>query len=451
MPTSLLLALICLQAGQTQSTKVSQGPIQPLPLVGQQDSQTPGAAQAPPGSGGFDTAPMVAEPERIEMTPPMRTDGKLTDEDWDPFTSANGVKTYLQWVPGAIYAAATGPVGSDMLVSLDLGADGWLVGANNVEVRVTTQGSTPSFTIRQLNAANVAGPQWHDLPGFVLASTVTAYSDGTNVTYTLRLADPGYGFLPSKPTKIAARIDMVQTGQPPTAPYLPRTLAPLSLVQARAAVLPTDLKWKVEKANKPFGPMDDATIRMDFTGAPTSPPTKMDIRAEGDVRDKMNTAQVPFPPVDSKGRASVDYTSKISPGSEVGFHVLKATITAADGTPGILEASFRLAPLIDVTIIKPNLLLATQDRSVAVNYGIETFTSRPLTGTVTVTVPSTFKLVNGSPTQKFTVVDPNSTERQKFQVFIPGNTVGTFPIMFELDLKKGPKVTVTRYVNIGPM
>jgi len=453
----MLLVLACLQAGQTQTTKVTQGPIQPLPPVGQQSS----ASTPPPGpvttanggsgagGGGFDSPITVAEPDRIMITP--RMDGKVVEEDWDPFTAGNGCRTYLQWVPGAIYAAGTGPVGDDMVVSLDLGADGWLVGANNLEVRLTNQNGTPSFTVNQLNAANVSGPQWHPLPGFVLSSTVTATSNEGVVTYTLRLSDPGYGFLPIKPTKIAARIDFVPSGQPASPPNAIRSLAALNLVQARSAVLPTDLKWKVEKTNKPFGPLDDATIKLDFTAAGKDAPTKMDIRAEGDVRDRMNESQVPFPPLDGKGNASVDYTSKLSPGSEIGFHVLKATITAADGTPGILEASFRLAPMIDVSIPKPVLPLSATDRSVPLNFNIESFTQRPMQGTVTVTVPAPFKQVNGSPVQKFTLFDPYGKQKQKLEIFVPANTTGTFPISFELDIKKGGKFTYTRYLNIGPM
>src|SRR5579862_6909494 len=90
----------------------------PLPAAPSASASQPPVAPAPAPAvaAGFSVAPTVVETQRIELTP--KIDGKIDDEEWDPFSTSGPVKTYFQWEPGVIYAAATGPAGQDMLVSL---------------------------------------------------------------------------------------------------------------------------------------------------------------------------------------------------------------------------------------------------------------------------------------------------------------------------------------------
>ena len=162
--------------------------------------------------------------------------------------------------PGTIYAAATGPVSEDMVLSLDLGADGWLVGDDNLEARVTTVDGKATVTVRQLDATNKAGPVWRDLPGFAMASEVASSSDGSNVTYELKLTDPGLDMIPSKPGKLDVRVDMVPSTTAPRDAYMPRALAEVKLVSSRAAALPSALRW--DQRNDPVTSLP-VTARLD--------------------------------------------------------------------------------------------------------------------------------------------------------------------------------------------
>ena len=51
----------------------------------------------------------IAEPNRLAITPML--DGKLSAEEWDPFTSDEKVKTYLDWLEGEHVPVRTGRAG----------------------------------------------------------------------------------------------------------------------------------------------------------------------------------------------------------------------------------------------------------------------------------------------------------------------------------------------------
>ncbi len=441
---SLLLAMpLLLFAFVALVQPVQQGvPTRPTTPV---QAATPALA-APPAPAAFTVAPTVLETQRIELTP--KIDGKIEEEEWDPFTVSGSLKTFFQWEPGVIYAAATGPAGQDMILSLDLNSDGWLVGDDNLEARVTTSNGKAQVTVRRLDASNVAGPVWRELPGFVMASECAASTDGGNVTYELRLVDPGLEMIPDKASKISARIDLVPATDAPSEAYLPRSLASVDLVSTRAAALPAGLRWGVEHANRSVTPGDAAFIRLTFNSKPPVPLKKIELRSEGQARDVTNQVTVPFPGWDDKGRAFVDYTTRIDPGTETGYRLLHGTLTAGDGAPSVLEASYRIAPPVDFELVRKGIGPDVHDRSLVFGYYLTSNTERLVTGEAEITVPSPLKLVNGGQVQKFRIVERRGRLRNTFELFIPGNSSGTFPLTFKVT-GNGQTRTYIRYLIVG--
>src|SRR5690242_14981297 len=98
----------------------------------------------------------VAQPVRLQLTPNL--DGKIDREEWD----ALGSNTYLQWEPGRVYAAAQMPAGKALVFSIDGKGDGWLVGRDNIEYRVTVKDGHAVVTARELDATAVKEPVWRD-------------------------------------------------------------------------------------------------------------------------------------------------------------------------------------------------------------------------------------------------------------------------------------------------
>jgi hypothetical protein len=434
-----------------------------------QQAQTPQATlpnQVQPSlSALFGVAPTLAEPSRLEMTPGMN--GKIENEDWDVLSGGEGTKSYFQWAPGIIYVAGIAPVGSDLLLSLDLGNDGWLVGSDNYEARVKSDANgNATVTVRRLNANNVAGPTWEDLPGWAIASVCKATVNGSSVEYELQLSDAGVGALPRSPQRIGGRVDMINSNEPPVSSTQPRLLAPLSLVQSRAEGLPSNMRYEVDRATRPEVAGQSASIRFDFSVKPGSPATspspgspppaavaqplvkRISIAAEGEMRSKMSEMNSPFPAFDKSGRASVDYVSKIAIDSDPGYHVLKCTLLLGDDTPATLESSFKIAEPISVKIVKPFIPVSVQDRSVTVGFNIQSFSPEPARGTLTFTMDPTFRVLNRTrDTYRFTL-EPNGRTSDKFQIYVPANSAGTYPVAFDL-VEGGMKRHFVEYITFG--
>lgn len=445
--TSVVLAMLFNVLAYFALAQAPVGPISQTTPAQTTAPQTPVVPVAQPlVTPDFTVAPVVPDPTRIEMSP--RLDGKIDEEEWDPFSTSGPNKTYFQWEPGILYAAATGPVGQDMLLSADLDADGWLHGEENLEARLSMKDGKPVLTVRELDATNKAGPAWRDMPGFDMASEVNAVSDGANVTYELKLRDPGFDMLPTKPGKCDLRIDMVPSSDPPRDPYLPRAMAEVNLATSRAAALPPDLNWGVQRNNRNFIPGDSAWIRMTFNAKKPVPIKNVELRSEWVAKDATNQETIPFPAFDSKGRAFIDYSTKLPAGMDTGYRVLRTTVNTADGTPGIIEASYRVAPILDFSIVQPNLKVASNDRSIKVAFYLTSNIDRVVEGDVQIAPAPGFRLLNAGDLVKYKVTEPRGSVRISVDLLVPANYTGSAPLVFKVTAN-GKTDTYTRYVNVG--
>ena len=79
-----------------------------------------------------------ADPQRLKRTPLI--DGVLGDGEWDPFyTITDGpIKgtVYCNWDDNFLYLATRTEGAANVLFDLDLNGDGWLRGADNVELLI---------------------------------------------------------------------------------------------------------------------------------------------------------------------------------------------------------------------------------------------------------------------------------------------------------------------------
>ncbi len=136
------------------------------------------------------TVPIVpAYEQRIAVSP--RLDGEIEPEEWDDFATVGDTQTWFQWEPGVLHAAAKLPVGQDLLVSLDLRGDGWLVGSDNLEVRLTWDGSRAKATLRRLDATHPEGPEWSDASDISPCLAFAATGDSAHWTAEMWLHGGG--------------------------------------------------------------------------------------------------------------------------------------------------------------------------------------------------------------------------------------------------------------------
>lgn len=448
MPLPLLIAIAFAQ-GQT-NPPTSHTLLVPVKQTAPSTTATQTPAQQPvatqPAQQPFSAPFAIAEPNRIALTP--KIDGKLDEEEWDPLATTPDMKTFFQWEPGKLYLAAVVPNGHDVLASFDLHANGWLIGKDNLEVRVTNGPIKPTITARLMDGTGVQGPKWIDLPGFSLSSSVAATSDGTNTTFEIRIADVGLGILPTDPgTKMLMRIDDPLSTDPPSPAYLPRTLSPVTLVMARAAALPPGLRFNPEMIGRSSVAGEGTRIRLGFNGTNAMKLQRIALRSEGFSRNDTDEHTLVFPKFDDRGRSYVDYGTDIKEGSPEGYRVLRGTLTTADGVSAMVQGSYRVGPIIDFDIPRQTLAVATMDRSIRIPFYIKSNSSKRVSGEVNIVVPEPLKVLNGNE-HKISIFSNRGADRQTFDLFLPPNASGTYPIKFAA-MVNGKKIEQIEYLTIG--
>lgn len=422
-----------------QTPPANQTPANPAP------AQTP-PAPAPLSPTALTTAQTVVEPHRIALTP--KIDGKLDEEEWDPLVAGGPVTGYLEWEPNKIHVAAKIPAGQDLLLSFDFDNNGWLIGKDNLEVRVGMRDGKPVVTGRLLDAANAAGPVWKDLPGLTLSSQAAETEDPAGSTYEVTLVDPGIGLFPTADgSKLGVRYDAIPADTPPLAPFLPRVVSPVEFVLKRSAGLPSGLKFEPEGEGRTVVAGERTRIRLTFQGNPGLKLQRLDMRSEGFAKGDTDTLGTPFPAFDSKNRAFIDYNTGVSAQAGEGYRVLRGTLTAADGVSGVLQTSYRIAPLVDANLIRQNVPVSQKDRSIRFGFDVQSNSGKLVAGRVTIRVPEPLRILN-SDERKFRIEVSRARSRQTFDLFVPTGTTGTFPVTFQIEVN-GAKYEQRGFIAIG--
>jgi hypothetical protein len=413
--------------------------------MGQEPEPAQPQTPATPESS-FQTPFVVAEPNRLALTPKL--DGELSDEEWDPLVSSEVLKGYLQWEPGLLHFAATVPSGQDVVLSLDMRANGWLVGNDNLEIRVAAgQGGTPRVTARMVDATNVAGPTWVELPGVSQAAVAVAKAGENGTTYEVTISDADLGLFPTSDGKgLAVRLDAIPSESAPLAAYIPRVLAPVSFTYRRAAAVPNDLKWGVEGAGHIVLPGNSIRIRYTFNGSDKLGLKKLSLRSEGWLKDSTTQTSVPFPIFDNKGRAFVDYETAIRPDATVGYRISRGELEAGDGLTALIQSSYRVAPVVDLELVRQEIKSQPRDQRVKVAYHLKSNSPRRVNGTVAVTLPTGFHLVSNQ-SKEFGIFNARGTNRRVLEMDIPANAKGVYPIQVRMEIG-GQMTDKTFYLNI---
>jgi len=363
----------------------------------------------------------VPQPIRLEMTPVI--DGKIDKDEWDAFSP----QTYLQWEPGKLYLAAQMPAGKDLVLSIDGKGDGWLVGRDNLEFRVSIKDAKPVVSVRELDATVVRAPIWRDRHDLETASTAAATTSGDQIIVEAVFDDAGLDILPRTPKTVMMRLDVVDAAAD-SAPYLPRSCAAIRFDEHRATALPRGMDSGIEARIRSVVPGDSLALRMDFHGSNALGTKSIDLRTLGEAEDSANRLSLVFPSFDKKGRAFVDYRSKIDPSAGIGYRIIRGTLTFRDGAPGVVEASYRIAPEIDFTMLRANIDRLPEDNILRLDYELQLYTLHSKDGVISIAVPGGWQVIKGDGA-KFNLLG-QTAEEHRFEVRVPADAHGTFPIKF---------------------
>jgi hypothetical protein len=447
--------------GQTTPVTPATVPVQPssgqAPQTPAAQSAAPQAPATPQTATTTTTATMpvamfvkaMAVPELSRLALSPKIDGKIEGEEWDPFSTADGVDSFFQWEPDKLhFAAAHVPTGQDLVISIDGHGDGWLVGKDNLEVRVHWNNNVPEVTERILDNTPVSGPMWVDAPNFKSSTTIAGSADDKGHTVELTITDPATGLLPERSEHtIGLRMDAIAESTAPGDPLYPRIVTPVRLTMARGNSLPSGLTWRPEVPQRSVVPGETSKIRLTFKGNDELNLKRVDMRTQGLAQNDTMSSGVPFPDFDKKGRAFVDYKTRVTSEAALGYRVMKATVTDSQGKSAVLETSFEIAPLVSFDFHEKNVATSTEPQLIKFVAYIRSHTSRRVDGVFRVQAPEGWKIKSGNE-QSFLIYDSRGAKRQVFEIVVPGGYKGTAPIKLIADFA-GQHTEETEYITVG--
>ncbi len=393
----------------------------------------------------FLAQPQVPDPLRLAITPAI--DGVLADQEWDHLMDTEAGPVYFQWEPGKLYWAAKPAAGNDVIVSLDLNGDGWLVGNDNYEIRISTHGDLSTTGIRQLDATDRNGPVWIT-PRLGSHAITTIAKPGTE-NWAVEGSFNTEGLLEIKEdSRVGVRVDIMPSSFDSGPSYLPRNMAFLRLRFDKSVNLFSGLVWRPSISNRNVARFDPLKFKFNFTLEQDCPTLQqIDVIGEGYARDAISQMTKPFPEPDRRSNASVDYQSGIQPDSPSGYRVLRATLLAADGRMAVIRTSFRIADLIDFEWDLPRQIRYSQESQVVrTTVTLRSQATGRIDGNFDYVLPDEWSARRGQ-SQGFLIYYPRGNAKITVEFMIPGGASGTFPVTLkarigETELSRTMTVTV---------
>ena len=394
------------------------------------------------------TVPLVPSNEqRLAASP--RLDGEIEPEEWDEFAASGDAQTWFQWEPGSLHAAAKLPVGQDLLVSLDLRGDGWLVGSDNLEIRVSWDGAAAKAALRRLDATHPEGPEWAEASELLPCLSLAARGDAAQWTVEFTLQDWGLDQLPAREgARLALRVDACSKNQGDYAPYLPRLVAPVRLVLSRVLFAPEGFRFRPEFRGRSVVPGQSLRVRFTFEGSGEMGLTRAEMRTEGLGQEDATLQAEPFPGFDRKGRAFVDYPIRVSPNASTGYRIARCTLLRQQGDPIVCQTSYQIAPLVSLEAVLPKGLVSEQKAvQVRVPVYVRSNVLGRVDGVFDATLPQGWTSEAGLG-KRFIIPNSRGSVRKVFDLTIPAGARGVYPIRLRAEFDRGKKVEQTVWVTV---
>lgn len=396
------------------------------------------------GQMPFTSPFVVADTIRLARTPII--DGKIAGEEWDQLHKEGSFTSYFQWEPGRFHLAGKAPADQDIVFSLDLNGDGFLEGADNLEVRLHQQAGKVTASVRRLDATK--GVNWVDAEALQQTLQVAANVAEKEWSVECSLDDPAGWLGMKRSDKVGVRADAIPATSNANEGFSPRLMANLQLGFSRSAALPTSVFCSPDFGDSRQFTGEQMNVRLNFKGDVTADVKRLEIRNEFDYREWTTEISQPFPEFNGKGKTSVDYMTPIMSGMRQGYSVLRVEVKSKDGTPGIFQTSWRVAPKVDFDVVKSIVPFSLVTHRVDFTYYIENNTPNRLDGIMVVESPKDWKVIGGND-KTFIIYGGRKRIRRKFELEIPGGITGVYPIKLQAIIG-ARTVNHTEWVYIKP-
>jgi hypothetical protein len=200
---------------------------------------------------------------------------------------------------------------------------------------------------------------------------------------------------------------------------------------ARDAGLPEKVVFRPGNYGRAVVPEQTIKLRFGFEGSNELGIQKLNLRSEGEAREKTNLVEVPFPRFDNKGRSFVDYETAVAAGATLGYRVARGTLNVNDGLAGVAQMSYRIAPEVDIEVINEIRKTDSVDRTYKQAFRIRSNSGKGIVGQISVSVPGPLRIVN-SPDRRLNLTSRGQA-REVFELYVPASTSGTFPVYFDVN------------------
>lgn len=381
---------------------------------------------------------------RLALSPIL--DGVVMEGEWDLLAETSGGPVFFQWEPGAYHWAAKPRPGFDVVFSLDANGDGWLAGTDNLEIRASLKGSTPVITLRQLDASNRDQPKWVSPTAFPEALTVigkpsTDYWNIEGKFEPIQFCDP-----PALDSQPGVRVDVVPSEMDLGPAYTPRHLTPLRMRYEKSRNLFSGLTWRPQVRSRSVARVDRFMFRFNFETAPDCPKIQsIDIFGEGYAKDALIQVTKPFPSLDRRGNAMVDFHSDVEDDAPGGWRVLRATLLSSDGQLATIRTSFRIADLLDIEFGLPQKISpSAESQRLRGSVTLRSQATGRIDGDVTLTIPQQWSFIKGAE-NRFLIYHARGTSRFPVEISVPGGVRGVHPIYAEAKIGER-RIRSTHYV-----
>ncbi len=455
-PVSPALPAIPTGSQITPAVPAAPGGVKPLPVVPAAPASpalptgsqiTPAVPAAPGSAEAFRIRPPYAAASSIVRSTPT-LDGVLHDGEWTPFYTINTGPIqgtiYVNWDSNYLYVAALTTAPCDMILDIDTTDNGWLRGADNLEMVVgsATANNRPALAARILDASsNKQLPVW-TTQGIALNTILAAGSLNGN-TQILQVAVPKdmAGLLLAPGTQIGLRADLIPPGDPnayvPTAPYEPHLLLDTVLAdtqaQSAAGVNPhlALSDYKCIAGQKLF-----ATLSLLNQTDQPMPIRKITWRGMPENAYAIDSiTHVNVPPIPATGKIDLGYKTLIAPSLSLGTYALKAVVTLQNGQQVSANASFTVVSPIHAGLDpEPNPLVIVGNTKLTLRVVISSAVPDHFRGMLTLLhYPAGWKL-DGNAARSVVVYGEDHTSVSRVVFHLPASTQpGDYPIDARID------------------
>ena len=417
----------------------------------------PAAPSGSPAIPNFHVRPKVtADPQRTRRT--IQINGLFSETKYDPFyAAADGpIKgtVYCNWDDNFLYLAARTDVAATLVFDIDASNDGWLRGADNLEVvvgAVNDVGNVPSVTARLLDAGNgKEAPAWRDLSADAKQVQAAGKLDASGQFVEVAIPKNLGGIALRSGAAMGLRGEFVAPGlaseYAPTPAFEPHLLMDAMLVDMRgqAALVPPTV---VAPTPPPVGMIPRLTISdnkcvpgqklfatLELINQTDAPVTikALTWAGQGSAANAVNTMRdIAVPTIGALKRLKLTYKSSLAASLQPGAYTLTATAELSNGRQIQSSASFLVVDPVQPQIsILPDPVTVVGPTSFAVSVDVVNANPGQMNCDIELqNMPTDWEVEGGRKKLPLTIDREDARGARQFVLRLPAATAaGDYPI-----------------------